>query len=328
MKASEEEARVAGVLNVALTAMVIIAFAVLGTFLLLLFAFRERGPIGAAGVAGPLGPPGPPGYMGRPGHMGDTGAPGGPGPRGPAGKDGPRGSPGGPGGPGDQGEEGAPGQQGDRGPAGPGAPGYACWDVNQNGICDLPYEDPYGYGDCVVQDCIGPVGYTGAPGPPGPPGPIGPPGPTSPISATQSARLVCQVYTVQTDCSSANPSSTMGSTIVEVSATGNVGTLLVGLGEVLPRFSPHYIQIDCTGQPVPFFATGWHAVTYTYKYGDTFEWIAGIVRAGTGPDLDKLTWMTRNTCGSWDGMQPLYLDFHWLPISLHAAPIGDTCLSP
>ncbi len=232
--------------------------------------------------------------------------------------------------PGETGEEGAPGEQGDRGPSGPGLPGYACWDTNQNGLCDLPYEDPYGYGDCVLQDCLGPPGYTGPTGPTGltgDRGANGTTGNTSSISATQTLVLTCELYTVPTDCTPGTAQS-MGSTTLVLSATGNVGTALLMVGEVVPKFSPCYIQIDCSGQqsPIPFFPSGWHAVTFTWRYLDTNEWMAGIVRAETGINLYKLTWMTRDVCGAWSDRYNDYLDFHWLPISLSAAPIGVSCL--
>lgn len=45
--------------------------------------------------------------------------------------------------------------------------GVACWDVEDNGVCDLATEDMNGDGDCTAEDCEGP------------PGPVGPQGPSA-----------------------------------------------------------------------------------------------------------------------------------------------------
>ena len=109
-----------------------------------------RGAEGAQGNPGHDGVPGPPGAAGPPGHDGT------PGPQGPKGDNGPQ------------------------GPAGnPGGDGHHCWDMNQNGVCDLATEDVNFDGVCNVHDCKGSKGDPGANGHdgiPGPPGAAGPPG--------------------------------------------------------------------------------------------------------------------------------------------------------
>jgi len=109
-----------------------------------------RGPQGPQGNNGHDGVPGPPGATGPPGH---DGAPGGQGPKGDNGPPGPAGNPGG--------------------------DGHHCWDLNQNGVCDLATEDVNLDGMCNVHDCKGSKGDPGANGHdgiPGPPGSQGPPG--------------------------------------------------------------------------------------------------------------------------------------------------------
>lgn len=84
------------------------------------------------------------------------------------GADGPAGAPG------DQGPPGDPGPPGE-----PGLPGQACWDLNGNGVGDIPDEDLNTDGVVNVDDCRGaegPEGPPGVEGPEGPPGPVGPPG--------------------------------------------------------------------------------------------------------------------------------------------------------
>jgi hypothetical protein len=109
------------------------------------------GPAGADGATGPQGPQGP------------TGAIGATGPQGPAGADG---------------AAGVAGPIGLTGPIGPqGVAGLACWDANQNGVCDLPSEDHDSSSTCDVSDCLGPSGAIGPIGPQGPAGAVGPQGP-------------------------------------------------------------------------------------------------------------------------------------------------------
>ena len=55
--------------------------------------------------------------------------------------------------------------------------GLACWDLNGNGVKDLPHEDVNGDGKVDVLDCKGPKGDRGPQGPKGDRGPQGPPGP-------------------------------------------------------------------------------------------------------------------------------------------------------
>jgi hypothetical protein len=58
-----------------------------------------------------------------------------------------------------------------------GMDGLNCWDLNNNGACDLATEDSSGDGECNALDC---QGAEGAPGPEGPEGPQGPQGETGP----------------------------------------------------------------------------------------------------------------------------------------------------
>ena len=53
-----------------------------------------------------------------------------------------------------------------------GLDGINCWDLNQNGVCDLPTEDINLDGNCTAVDC------TGSAGPAGPAGPVLPVAPT------------------------------------------------------------------------------------------------------------------------------------------------------
>ena len=82
-----------------------------------------------------------------------------------------------------QGPPGVPGP-----PGAPGEDGFSCWDLNQDGMCNLGTEDINGDGNCTTADCQGPPGQNGTDGmpgqngtdgvqgPPGSPGPPGPPG--------------------------------------------------------------------------------------------------------------------------------------------------------
>ena len=58
-----------------------------------------------------------------------------------------------------------PGEQGEDGPAGAagadGADGISCWDLNQNGVADLDFEDANGDGVVDVGDCLGADGEDG-----------------------------------------------------------------------------------------------------------------------------------------------------------------------
>lgn len=92
-------------------------------------------------IVGPPGPTGPQGETGPQGPQGETG------PQGP------------------QGETGPQGPQGETGPQGPqGDAGTACWDLNGNGVADLPDEDINEDDTVDILDCQGAQG---------PPGPIG-----------------------------------------------------------------------------------------------------------------------------------------------------------
>jgi hypothetical protein len=77
--------------------------------------------------------------------------------------------------PGAPGEDGAQGSQGNAGEPGEdgqdGVDGISCWDLNENGIRDLPDEDRDGDGDVDVDDCsVGPPGPRGEQGEKGDPG--------------------------------------------------------------------------------------------------------------------------------------------------------------
>jgi hypothetical protein len=78
------------------------------------------------------------------------------------------GPPGEPGAAGEMGTMGTPGSAGAAGSA-----GQACWDLNNNGTCDLGTEDTNSDGTCDVGDCIGPPGAAGTPGAPGTTGQLG-----------------------------------------------------------------------------------------------------------------------------------------------------------
>src|SRR5207245_1592862 len=123
------------------------------------------GPTGATGATGATGPTGP---TGAPGATGATGATGPTGPTGATGATGPTGP---------TGPTGATGATGPTGPA-----GTACWDLNGNGICDIPSgpgsgEDVNGDNACTAADCTGATRATGPTGPSGATGATG----TSPI---------------------------------------------------------------------------------------------------------------------------------------------------
>lgn len=99
------------------------------------------------GIVGPPGPQGPPGTPGINGTDGSDGAPGAPGINGTNGSDGA------PGINGTNGSDGAPGAPGT--PGIDGDDGINCWDLNQNGVCDLLTEDKNGDNLCDVKDCKG-----------------------------------------------------------------------------------------------------------------------------------------------------------------------------
>ena len=108
----------------------------------------ERGPAGPQGLQGEPGPAGPQGEAGPPGPQGTPGIQGVQGLEGPMGPIGPEGPQG------EQGIQGIQGDQGDQGPKGDQGPaGTACWDLNENGVCDLATEDVNGDGVCDVLDC-------------------------------------------------------------------------------------------------------------------------------------------------------------------------------
>ncbi len=100
---------------------------------------------GLQGPQGEQGPSGPQGAQGDPGPQGPQGIQGDPGSQGPQGDTGPQGPPG---------ADGANGSDG--------ADGIACWDLNGNGVGDIPAEDVNGDMVVDVNDC------TGLQGPPGP----------------------------------------------------------------------------------------------------------------------------------------------------------------
>src|SRR5439155_1637321 len=115
------------------------------------------GPMGSDGTMGAQGSMGPPGPMGSQGPQGILGVPG---PQGFQGNPGHDGVPGPPGADGPPGRDGAPGPQGpkgDNGPQGPaGNPGgdvHDCWDLDENGACDLATVDVNHDGMCNVHDC-------------------------------------------------------------------------------------------------------------------------------------------------------------------------------
>jgi hypothetical protein len=110
-----------------------------------------KGVQGAQGPKGDTGDGGPQGPQGPQGPKGDTGAPGGQGPKGDAGAEGPQ-----------------------------GAHGVNCWDLNQNGQCDLGTEDVNHDGSCSGLDCKGAQGAQGQKGDPGVQGPQGPTGSQGP----------------------------------------------------------------------------------------------------------------------------------------------------
>ena len=70
--------------------------------------------------------------------------------------------------PGEKGDDGDPGRRGRPGRPGEdgedGEDGINCWDLNGNGLCDLPDEDFTDDDDCTVFDCRGPQGEPGPPG--------------------------------------------------------------------------------------------------------------------------------------------------------------------
>lgn len=100
---------------------------------------------------------------------------------GPPGEDGMDGAPGVDGTPGTDGDDGTNGTDGTDGT--PGMAGLACWDLNENGNCDIATEDLNVDNVCDIDDCVGeqgpegPAGPAGAQGPQGPAGAQGPQGP-------------------------------------------------------------------------------------------------------------------------------------------------------
>ncbi len=63
---------------------------------------------------------------------------------------------------GDTGPAGPMGDRGEIGPMGmPGAAGLSCWDVDENGACDIASEDTDGDGACTTADCRVVAGPTG-----------------------------------------------------------------------------------------------------------------------------------------------------------------------
>lgn len=80
---------------------------------------------------------------------------------------------------GTDGAQGPPGQDGVDGING--TDGINCWDLNENGNCDLPDEDINDDGVCNVTDCQPISGVNGTQGPPGQDGQDGEQGPPGPI---------------------------------------------------------------------------------------------------------------------------------------------------
>lgn len=107
---------------------------------------------------------------------GSDGLDGAPGERGADGEDGINGMDG------TQGPMGDPGDPGENGMDGMvGIPGTACWDLSENGVCEVNTEDQNGDLICDVLDCVGEVGPEGAQGPAGAQGAQGPQGPAGAV---------------------------------------------------------------------------------------------------------------------------------------------------
>lgn len=334
------------VLSTALVAMITVSMIVLGTFALLLFSFKERGPQGTAGDVGAIGPPGPPGFMGKIGGPGVPGGPGILGPVGPAGQPGPPGPVGAPGTDGDQGEEGAQGLQGDRGPPGNGLPGYACWDLNQNGVCDLPEEDPYGYGTCVWQDCQGRNGSTGPAGPRGGPGPqgyAGPPG--SPGGAGASAEFqstaTCTVSLQSSACVTPQTPLNINTITVDIYVIGTVGTLfLPGFDVAVSQdtgFTEFIVVVDCSASTsdTVHFPDGYSYGSYIDTYLGVNGWLPGLIFGGFGSSPALVLYNADSVsatapCGAFSGSANTFsctFKNRWLPIAVPSNPVGDSCVA-
>lgn len=340
MKQQSEDGLAWSVLSTALVAMITISLIVLGTFALLLFSVRERGPVGVAGDVGAIGPPGPPGFMGKIGGMGGPGPTGPVGPTGPAGQPGPPGGVGGPGTNGDQGEEGPQGVQGDRGPPGSGLPGYACWDLNQNGVCDLPEEDPYGYGTCVWQDCqgrngsTGPTGQRGPTGYNGPDGPAGPPGGVGAQSYFQSS-MACSVSLENSACSSPQTPVLIHTIPVEIYVIGTVGALFLPGFDVSTSadsgFDDFIVVIDCPTSDVVHFPNGFSYGSYVITYLGINDWTPGIIWGGAAGLAKIILYNAESVsatapCGEFSNFFSYAFNTHWLPIAVPSNPIAASCV--
>jgi hypothetical protein len=94
----------------------------------------------------------------------------------------------------------------------------ACWDLNQNGVCDLATEDINGDGACTVQDCRGPQGPRGATGATGLQGTQGPAGPAGPKG---NAGLAPQLRIVTADSATSIASVSCASTEVLITGGGS-----------------------------------------------------------------------------------------------------------
>ncbi len=105
------------------------------------------GPQGLQGSIGLKGDKGDKGDIGNTGEQGIQGEHGLPGDQGTQGDQGIQGEPG------IQGEQGLQGSTGPKGDAG----GIHCWDLDENGSCDLVTEDINDSGDCDVNDCYSPA---------------------------------------------------------------------------------------------------------------------------------------------------------------------------
>lgn len=64
--------------------------------------------------------------------------------------------------------------------------GAPCWDLNGNLVCDLMTEDIDMDGNCTVLDCQGPPGVNGTDGMQGPPGPVVPIGDLTDVEITNA----------------------------------------------------------------------------------------------------------------------------------------------
>ena len=95
---------------------------------------------------------------------------------------------------GTDGEQGPPGVDGTDG-----TDGTNCWDLDENGDCDLLTEDINNDGVCNVTDCQPVGGVNGTQGPPGPQGEEGPQGPQGPQGPPGPIVPLCNLTDVECD---------------------------------------------------------------------------------------------------------------------------------